>query len=76
MGFFDLERWQAAALEATSNPVALLDSTEGGYILGVTLAFILPALRFVLDRTIYGVCHDLLLCLLNLADCSAAAFCQ
>ena len=56
MGFFYLERWRAAAYEAGQNPVHLLDTNEGGYILAVILAVVLPAVRFALDRTIYGVC--------------------
>ncbi|KAK9813659.1 hypothetical protein WJX73_002155 [Symbiochloris irregularis] len=53
-GVLDLHRWHAVVLEATKNPVHLLDTTEGGYILGVLLAVVLPCVRFVLDRTIFG----------------------
>ena len=55
MGFFDPVRWRAAVYESAQNPLHLLESTEGGYILALILAVVFPAVRFALDRTVYGV---------------------
>lgn len=54
MSNFDVQRWQAVALDAAAHPSHLLDSTEGGYILAFLLFFALPCLRLLLDRTLYA----------------------
>ena len=43
--------------QALDSPVTLLDTLEGGYILGVILACVLPLVRAVLDATVYKVRH-------------------
>ena len=47
--------------QAIDSPLTLLDTLEGGYILGVLLACILPLVRAVLDATVYKVTATTLL---------------
>ena len=51
------ERWLQVLQAGLADPVTLLDSLEGGYILGVALACLLPVLRAGLDAFIYKVCR-------------------
>lgn len=48
--------------QAIDSPITLLDTLEGGYILGVLLACILPLVRAILDATVYKVTATTLLC--------------
>ena len=48
-------RFSDVAVQALDSPLTLLDTLEGGYILGVLLACVLPIVRALLDATIYKV---------------------
>ena len=50
------ERWLQVLQAGLADPVTLLDSLEGGYILGVALACLLPLVRAGLDRVVYKAC--------------------
>ena len=47
--------WLDALQRGVRDPATLLDSLEGGYILGVAMAFAIPVVRAGLDRCIYQV---------------------
>ena len=51
----DGSRWLDAIAQARHDPITLLDSLEGGYLLGLALAVAMPIVRAALDASIYKV---------------------
>lgn len=51
----DGQRWLDTITQARHDPVTLLDSLEGGYVLGLALAVAMPIVRAALDASIYKV---------------------
>ena len=48
----DGQQWLKALERGLQDPITLLDSLEGGYLLGFALAAALPVLRLTLDTAI------------------------